>query len=350
VYLSLRGVSKRFGPTVAVDAIDLDVQQSGFVCFLGPSGCGKTTLLRMIAGLERPDRGTLSFQGADLSGVPERLRNFGMVFQSYSLFPNLTVRENVAYGLRCRRWKEADIRNRVAEMLRLTGLEDQELKYSHQLSGGQQQRVALARALAPSPHVLLLDEPLSALDAKVRQSLRVEIRRLQRELGITTIMVTHDQEEALAMADEVVVMNRGRIAQRGTPGEIYDNPADPFVADFIGRMNFMRAKVVSDGVVRVAGIDLSTPVASASGSDITLAIRPEAVELVEPKPGANDILTGSIRWIEFLGSFCRVTIDLPEARQISAEISPGRARALNLHPQAAVGVRLPVHALRAFAA
>ena len=223
--LALSHVTKRFGDTVALDDISLTVERGEFICFLGPSGCGKTTLLRIIAGLELAEEGTVTLDERDLSQVPARQRNFGVVFQSYSLFPNMTASRNVGYGLECRGRPRAEIEARAAEMLRIVALSDHAHKLPSQLSGGQQQRVALARALAPDPAVLLLDEPLSALDAKVRESLRLEIRDLQKRLGITTIMVTHDQEEALTMADRIVVMDTGNIAQVGTARELYDRPA-----------------------------------------------------------------------------------------------------------------------------
>src|SRR6185503_12675507 len=240
-FLRVRDLHKSFGKFTALQDISLDVNKGEFVCFLGPSGCGKTTLLRAIAGLDPQNAGTIEIAGRDVSNLPPAARDFGIVFQSYALFPNLTVAANVGYGLVNRRAGKAEMDARVAELLALVGLPEQGTKYPVQLSGGQQQRVALARALATSPGLLLLDEPLSALDARVRLRLRDEIKQLQRRLGVTTIMVTHDQEEALAMADRIVVMNHGVIEQVGTPSEIYRKPASPFVADFIGVMNFVAA-------------------------------------------------------------------------------------------------------------
>src|SRR5215213_1069660 len=242
-FLRIRKLEKRFGQFTALKDIDLDVTQGEFVCFLGPSGCGKTTLLRAIAGLDPQDEVTIGIAGRDVSRLPPAARDFGIVFQSYALFPNLTVAANVGYGLVNRRAGRAAMDARVAELLALVGLPEQGIKYPVQLSGGQQQRVALARALATSPGLLLLDEPLSALDARVRLRLRDEIKQLQRRLGVTTIMVTHDQEEALAMADRIVVMNQGVIEQEGTPSEIYREPASPFVADFVGKVNMLPARV-----------------------------------------------------------------------------------------------------------
>ena len=238
-YLEVRNLQKRFGDVIALGDISLDVAEGEFVCFLGPSGCGKTTLLRAIAGLDPQTAGTIQQKGRNVSRLPPAERDFGIVFQSYALFPNLTVADNVGYGLVSRRQGRAAIAKRVAELLALVGLPDAGPRYPAQLSGGQQQRVALARALATSPGLLLLDEPLSALDARVRLRLRHEIKALQRTLGVTTIMVTHDQEEALTMADRIVVMNAGAIEQVGTPQDIYRKPTTAFVADFVGSMNFL---------------------------------------------------------------------------------------------------------------
>ncbi|HEY3459552.1 MAG TPA: ATP-binding cassette domain-containing protein, partial [Casimicrobiaceae bacterium] len=228
MYLTLRGIRKSFDGLVALDDVSLDVDAGEFVCFLGPSGCGKTTLLRIIAGLEAADTADIRIAERNLADIPARERNFGIVFQSYSLFPNMTVARNIAYGLECRKWARGDVRRRVDEMLALVNLADHAGKLPHQLSGGQQQRVAIARAIAPNPAVLLLDEPLSALDAKVREELRAEIKDLLSRLRITTIMVTHDQHEAMEVADRIVVMNQGRIEQTGRPVELYERPANRF--------------------------------------------------------------------------------------------------------------------------
>ena len=317
-YLSLRGIRKTFDGVVAVDDVSLDVAEGEFVCFLGPSGCGKTTLLRIIAGLEAPDAAQLRFDGRDLSGIPARLRNFGIVFQSYSLFPNMSVARNIAYGLECRRWQREAIPARVAEMLALVNLADQAAKRPHQLSGGQQQRVALARALAPKPAVLLLDEPLSALDAKVREELRAEIKALQSRLSITTIMVTHDQNEAMEVADRIVVMNRGRIEQTGRPVELYEHPATRFVAEFIGRMNLVR---------NVAGHALA-------------GIRPEHVELLDGID-APDRRVGRVERSVFLGSVTRVTL-LVDGTPVLLELAGRRG---DLAPGTEIAVRFPPRAL-----
>jgi iron(III) transport system ATP-binding protein len=250
-YLRIRNLSKRFGEFTALDDVSIDIHQGEFVCFLGPSGCGKTTLLRAISGLDIQTHGTVEQNGRDISALPPAKRDFGIVFQSYALFQNLTVARNIAYGLENRKQPKAAIQQRVKDLLELIGLPDSGHKYPSQLSGGQQQRVALARALAISPGLLLLDEPLSALDAKVRVYLRDEIKALQRRLGITTIMITHDQEEAISMADRIVVMRDGRIEQVGTPLEIYHQPASLFVAEFIGAMNLLPATLVRQGEIQL---------------------------------------------------------------------------------------------------
>ncbi|RJS62490.1 ATP-binding cassette domain-containing protein [Bacillus sp. PK3_68] len=240
-YLRIDHVKKTFGELTTLNNLSFNVSQGEFLCLLGPSGCGKTTLLRIIAGLEKPSSGRVFIKGKDMTAVPPAKRNVGVVFQSYALFPNLTALKNVEFGLKAKKIPRPEVREKALEALEMVGLLDSKDRYPAQLSGGQQQRVALARALALSPDFLLLDEPLSALDAKVREKLRFEIRSLQEKLGITTIMVTHDQEEALTMADKIIVMNSAEIMQIGTPQEIYQMPANPFVADFIGAMNFIHA-------------------------------------------------------------------------------------------------------------
>jgi putative spermidine/putrescine transport system ATP-binding protein len=279
--LVLAGVRKAFGTTVALEHLDLQVGSGELVSLLGPSGCGKTTALRIAAGFERPDAGAVVVAGTDVSGVPPERRTMGMVFQAYSLFPNLTVADNVAFGLRMRRVDRGARDTRVHDMLELVGLGDKAGQWPHQLSGGQQQRVALARALAFRPDVLLLDEPLSALDAKVRAQLRDEIRRIQTELGTTTLFVTHDQEEALAISDRVGVMSKGRLEQLAAPTELYERPATAFVARFVGAMNEVAAEVVGPDAVVVSG----TPVVgidhggSSVGTPLTLLVRPEHLRI-----------------------------------------------------------------------
>jgi iron(III) transport system ATP-binding protein len=352
-YLRIAGLVKRFGAFTALDHVSLDVFEGEFVCFLGPSGCGKTTLLRAIAGLDVQTSGRVEQAGRDISALPPAARDFGIVFQSYALFPNLTVRQNVAYGLENARQRRAAVDARVGQLLELVGLPDQGHKYPAQLSGGQQQRVALARALATSPGLLLLDEPLSALDAKVRVYLRHEIRRLQRRLGVTTIMVTHDQEEALTMADRIVVMNHGVIEQVGTPLSVYREPATPFVADFIGTMNFLSGTVVAPGLVRAAGLELACDADGLpTGTGVTVAIRPEDVAVEAPRDGAPDGLTMRIDVLAFLGSFFRADLVGPEpgAARLRADLPVELVRRLGLVEGHALVARLPPERIRIYPA
>ena len=351
--LALEGIAKKFGAFVALRTITLSVEPGEFVCFLGPSGCGKTTLLRIIAGLERQNAGVILMAGKDVSGLPPKLRNYGIVFQSYALFPSLTIARNVAYGLEMRKTPRADIQRRVDELLGLVGLASHKHKYPAQLSGGEQQRVALARALAPSPALLLLDEPLSALDARVRQSLRHEIRDLQRRVRITTIMVTHDQEEALAMADRIVVMNHGVVEQIGTPVEVYTRPRSPFVARFVGQMNFIPATVdAKPGRVRVGDTELChrSREPLAAGTRVTLAIRPEEIVVGGAARQAENGLLTKIRSVQFLGPFTRLVLELPDASSGALECDVAANAFAEL--QAAEGSELPLalkpDALRVF--
>ncbi len=311
VFLSLQGIVKRFGGFTALQGIDLGIEKGEFVCFLGPSGCGKTTLLRIVAGLEAQTEGTLSLAGRDISRAPPSQRDYGIVFQSYALFPNLTVADNVAYGLVNRKVGRAEVAARVSELLGLVGLPGSEKKYPAQLSGGQQQRIALARALATKPGLLLLDEPLSALDAIVRLHLRQEIRSLQRQLGVTTIMVTHDQEEALSVADRIVVMNHGAIEQVGSPMEVYRDPATPFVADFVGRINVLPATLEAGGRVRVGSAAFDCPHGRAAGQSVKIYLRPEDVLARPIAPGDANVFDATIEKIEFLGSYCLVRVSSP---------------------------------------
>jgi len=311
-FLQLEGIEKQFGAFTALRSIDLDVQAGEFVCFLGPSGCGKTTLLRIVAGLEAQSAGRILQAGRDISTLPPSQRDYGIVFQSYALFPNLSVADNVAYGLVNRKTPKAQARERVAELLQLVGLPASEGKFPSQLSGGQQQRIALARALATSPGLLLLDEPLSALDAIVRVHLRQEIRSLQRKLGVTTIMVTHDQEEALSVADRIVVMNHGVIEQVGTPQEVYREPASPFVADFVGRVNVLTGRAEADGVVRVGTTAFHCGHSQPPGKEVKVYLRPEDVV---PTPSAgltsgesDNSFEASVDKVEFLGAYCLVRV------------------------------------------
>ena len=308
-FLRLEGIRKDFGAFTALRDIRLEVVQGEFVCFLGPSGCGKTTLLRIVAGLEAQTAGTIRQGGRDISALPPAERDYGIVFQSYALFPNLTVFDNVAYGLVNRRTDRAAIRSRVAELLQLVGLPESAAKYPAQLSGGQQQRIALARALATSPGLLLLDEPLSALDAIVRVHLRQEIRSLQQRLGVTTVMVTHDQEEALSMADRIVVMNHGVIDQVGTPIEVYREPATPFAADFVGKVNMLAGTVEAPGRVKVGARSFSGASCNGSpGRAVRAYLRPEDIVARPIAEGDPNVLEARIDKIEFLGSYCLVRV------------------------------------------
>src|SRR5690242_135807 len=279
-FLELQNLHRDFGTNKALDGIEIALGEGEFLSLLGPSGCGKTTALRLVAGFDRPDEGRIVVDGRDVTRVSPNKRDMGMVFQAYSLFPNMTARQNVAFGLRIRGTKRADRDKRVLELIELVGLSHAADRYPHQLSGGMQQRVALARALAIEPRVLLLDEPLSALDAKVRVQLREEIRRIQLELGITTLYVTHDQEEALSISDHVAVMYQGRIEQMGSPAEMYSAPATPFVAEFIGTMNRLEGIVVEGGVDH-GGTILRVEAAQERprGQQVLVLVRPETVEV-----------------------------------------------------------------------
>jgi putative spermidine/putrescine transport system ATP-binding protein len=315
-FLEIENLKKTYGSQVGVQHFDIAVERGEFISFLGPSGCGKTTTLRMVAGFEQPSAGSIRIDGRDVVGLRPNQRNIGMVFQSYALFPNMTVAQNVAFGLKIAKRPDAEIKPRVAEMLQMIKLPQLGDRYPYQLSGGQQQRVALARALAGKPQLLLLDEPLSALDAKIRASLRGEIRDLQRKLGITTIYVTHDQEEALAMSDRIVVMSEGRIEQLGTPFEIYNRPRTRFVASFVGTLNILRGKVTdaAKGVIRVdqQDIRLDRAIPDAKPGDMrAVALRPEAVSLAEAGPDRN-AMRGTIEDVSFLGAIVRIRVRFKE--------------------------------------
>ena len=317
-FLTLTSVRKTFpgGGAAAVQDFNLDVARGEFVSFLGPSGCGKTTTLRMIAGFERPTSGTITVGDKDITNKPPNQRDVGMVFQSYALFPNMTVADNIGFGLKVRKKPKADIDKRVTELLGLIHLEDRGGRYPWQLSGGQQQRIALARALAIEPQVLLLDEPLSALDAKIRIVLRKEIRAIQRQLGITTVYVTHDQEEALSLSDRVVVMSDGRIEQIGTPSQIYNFPSTAFVASFVGTLNLVNAHVIdaSTGRLSLDGQEIrASKVTTDKAADgkVTLALRPEGISLGQGYEGSNR-LHGAVEDINFLGSIVRIRVRLGE--------------------------------------
>jgi putative spermidine/putrescine transport system ATP-binding protein len=313
-FLKLSNISKVFGATTAVKDFNLDVEKGEFVSFLGPSGCGKTTTLRMIAGFEMPTTGTINVRGVDITYTPPNKRNIGMVFQAYALFPNLKVADNIGFGMSIAKKPTSEIKERVAEMLSLIHMPTYGDRYPYQLSGGQQQRVALARALALRPEVLLLDEPLSALDAKIRVSLRSEIRAIQQKLGITTIYVTHDQEEALSISDRVVVMNNAQMEQVGTPFEIYNFPTTEFVAQFVGTLNTVTATVkdAAAGRLLIEGQEIQTSQDLAgftNGDTVDIALRPERLGFVAETPKAN-ILECTIEKITFLGAIVRIQIRL----------------------------------------
>lgn len=353
--LRIQNVIKSYGAVKALENVSLNIPEGSLVCFLGPSGCGKTTLLRSIAGLEDINSGTIMLGDEDLSRTPARSRNFGVVFQSYSLFPHMTAARNIAYGLECRRWSKAQIATRVREMLDLVHLASQADKLPSQMSGGQQQRIAIARALAPNPSLLLLDEPLSALDAKVREELRNEIRALQKRLGITTIMVTHDQEEALAMADLIVVMKDGHIEQTGTPQQLYQQPATSFVADFIGRMNILSLDKASGSELHFAEqplkLDIYDPAAISQSSK--LGIRPEAIRLLpaDIAEASDNYIAGKIHSLTYLGHISRLEV-VPEKRpdvKISIEMHGINNVAALPQTGDAVTLHLPSEALRVLA-
>jgi putative spermidine/putrescine transport system ATP-binding protein len=309
-FLTLNHVRKEFGESTAVEDFNLSVEPGEFVTFLGPSGCGKTTTLRMIAGFERPSSGRISIKGKDITDARPNDRNVGMVFQAYALFPNMTVGQNVGFGLKLKKEDKSDIASRVSELLELIHMPDKGSNYPHELSGGQQQRVALARALAIRPQVLLLDEPLSALDAKIRDELRNEIKRIQRQLNITTIYVTHDQEEAMALSDRVVVMSRGVMEQVGPPFQVYNYPETPFVAAFVGKLNRLEGHVINatTGTVQVGPTTLRTTseFQAQPGDAVTLMVRPEELDLGE---GEENQVTGTVESINFLGAIVRVRLE-----------------------------------------
>jgi putative spermidine/putrescine transport system ATP-binding protein len=347
-HLALRGLRKTFGHTVAVDKLDLDVGPGEFVALLGPSGCGKTTTLRMVAGFERPDRGEVFIQDAPITEKPPYRRDVGIVFQSYALFPHMTVAENVAYGLRMRKVPAPERATRVAAALDLARLSGLDTRYPRQLSGGQQQRVAVARAIVIRPSVLLLDEPLSNLDARLRQAMRDELRELQRTLRIATILVTHDQDEALSLADRVVVMHAGRVEQVGTPETIYTRPATPFVAEFIGQCNFLPGRIhAPDGAAAVFRADdgLTFPLAPdapvSDGQRGAVALRPEAIALLgreeTPAPGAT-VVDAVVEHVTYLGALrqYRVRTHTRTELRVDCQVGPLGTQAQPLEEGTAV--------------
>ncbi|WP_209427965.1 ATP-binding cassette domain-containing protein [Pararhodobacter sp. SW119] len=333
MHLKIRNLSKSFGQFRALSGVDLDVGPQEFVCLLGPSGCGKTTLLRIVAGLEPFDEGTLELGGRDLTRVGAQHRGFGIVFQSYSLFPHMTVAQNIGYGLRIRKAPGAAVAAKVAQLMEIVHLEAFADRYPWQLSGGQQQRVAIARALAVDPALLLLDEPLSALDARVRVELRTEIREVQRRLGIPTIMVTHDQEEALTMADKVVCMNAGTIEQIGSPQDVYARPRTRFVADFVGTSNLLEA-----AAAQALGPDVAGPLPVQKGTDHLLALRPEDITLTRAEDGEAAVVR-----VTYLGNSKRVALDWRGIRILAdghrgLDLEPGDRASLSVAPGAGVWV------------
>ncbi len=347
-FLTLDHISKRFGSTEAVRDFNLAVKKGELVSFLGPSGCGKTTTLRMIAGFELPTSGVITLDEQDITYQPPHQRNVGMVFQSYALFPNMTVAQNIGFGLEVRKTPTAEIKQRVEEMLALIHMEEYGGRYPYQLSGGQQQRVALARALAIQPRVLLLDEPLSALDAKIRAELRLEIRRIQQALGITAIYVTHDQEEALSLSDCIVVMNRGRIEQIGTPTQIYNYPETEFVASFVGQLNVLPITDLDPAssscrlggqLIRLESATVERPLQETP----RLAIRPEEFALGPATEADQNQLTGRVETLIFLGAIVRMRIEIAPGLLISADLF--NSRELNLpRPGDTVLLNFPLHA------
>jgi putative spermidine/putrescine transport system ATP-binding protein len=345
-YLELSALTKRYRETVAVDRASLTVEQGESVALLGPSGCGKTTTLRMLAGLVAPDEGSVSVAGVDVTRLPAHRRNMGYVFQSYALFPHLNVLRNIGFGLEERGFKRAEVRRRVDEALTLVRLGGLEQRRPRELSGGQQQRVALARALVILPSVLLLDESLSNLDAKLRDTMRQEIRSIQRKLGITTLMVTHDQVEALVMCDRVAVMNAGRILQVGTPVEIYESPGTRFVAGFVGRANWLAAKRSESGRVSVWGTEL--PIDAPRGQHLELFVRPQRIRLVavsEPTGGDVARLTGRIARSVFVGDYVETVVQGADG-ELTVETPSGQP---SLHDGSEVAAVWRVGDMRVFA-
>ena len=332
----LRDLSRSFGTTKALDGLNLDMAPGELIALLGPSGCGKTTALRILAGFEVADSGSVTVDGRDISSIPAAKRDMGMVFQSYSLFPNMSALDNLGFGLRMRKLAAAERKRKAGELLEMVGLSAQSGQYPHQLSGGQQQRVALARALAIEPRVLLLDEPLSALDAKVRLQLREQIRHIQQRLGTTTLFVTHDQEEALSMADRVGVMSQGRLEQIAVPSELYDSPATAFVAEFVGTMNRVPGELRGQAEVTALGMTVPVQEGSADGlvGDVDVLVRPEGLR-VAAEPNGNGIVTDRT----FLGSLTRVSVRL--SGDLLVKIDKQSTEAADMLPGTSVSVTLP---------
>jgi len=343
--IEMTGVRKTFGTTVALEDLHLRIESGEMVCLLGPSGCGKTTALRLLAGFEQPDAGSIRVDGDDVTRVAPRHRGFGMVFQDYSLFPNLTARQNIAFGLKVRRKGAAETAATVDRLIEVTRLEKHADKYPHQMSGGQKQRVALARAIATEPRLLLLDEPLSALDAQVREHLRDEIRRLQQEVGVTTVFVTHDQHEAMAVADRVAVMRDGVIEQIDPPRTLYSRPASAFVAGFVGTVNRLAAARTADGswfvlgaAVDVVGApDVAVDATATSAAGPQAVVRPEQLDVRPVAEGSAPV--ARVVGLSFLGAFTRVTVDHPSEGVVVADVLGEAAAGLAVGSAAAVTVR-----------
>ena len=344
--LVLEGVSKKFGDSYAVRNVDLEIRDGEFLTLLGPSGCGKTTTLRMIAGFETITEGTITYKGKVLNNLTPQQRKFGIVFQSYALFPHMRVDENIAFGLKMQKYPKDKINARVDELLGIVGLQNAKRKYPAELSGGMQQRVALARALAPSPDVILLDEPLSALDAKIRVKLRAEIKQLQAKLGVTMIYVTHDQEEALSISDRVVVMNQGVIEQVDVPVEIYKNPKSEYVADFVGSNNFCEGKL-ANGRLNIDGKPYKFKVdydPSYESKPVTAAIRPERIEVINEGKASDmeesNILHGELVVYTFLGLIVRMIVDIGD-KKINVDVLEKNFSKMNLSNGDNVDLYLP---------
>jgi spermidine/putrescine transport system ATP-binding protein len=353
-HVRLEGLEKRFNEVVAVDGIDLDIPSGEFFSLLGPSGCGKTTTLRMIGGFERPDEGRILLDGRDMAQTPPHKRPVNTVFQNYALFPHLSVADNVVFGLRLQRTGRDEARRRVSEALRLVRLEGYEERRPTQLSGGQQQRVALARALVLNPSVLLLDEPLGSLDAKLRKALQIELKSIQEEVGITFIYVTHDQEEALTMSDRIAVMSNGKVVQVGPPQEVYEAPATAYVADFLGVSNLMDARAEgaeADGRCRVRLGEFALVAAAgetdASG-DVKMVIRPERIQVEDGRTDGENRIPGMVERTVYLGPTMQVIVQLPEGRVVQAMI-PNRGEEHGFAQGAAVTLHLPPEDLRVLA-
>jgi len=346
--VTLNHVSKRFGEFVAVDDFSLEVAEGELLVLLGPSGCGKTTTLRMIAGFTDASAGAVRIRDRDVTHEPPYRRNIGVVFQNYALFPHLNVFENVAFGLRRRRTADEEIARRVARALALVKLDDLGQRLPRQLSGGQQQRVAVARALIIEPDVLLLDEPLSNLDAKLRHDVRQELRRLQQLLKITTILVTHDQDEAMSMGDRLVVIDRGRIQQIGSPQDLYRTPRNPFVASFIGQANFIEGRSERNGLLFVTPSGLSIACAPSDAQARTLMIRPEAIDLLDTSAGDANVFPATVEVVTYLGSTSELTLRLtasetiivtkPSSTAVPGNWAPGQHLYVRIDPSSAVGI------------